>query len=393
VTKHGRQMGYWTEVEGFKFFDDGGTTKSWIQAMTLGKYSHPIYGEIDITTQTLNDMLSNFKNNVRQTELDIDYDHKDFGDGKAAGWVKDMEIRGDGLWVLVEWTDVAAQALQRKEYKYFSPEFQDEWTHPKTGQTYKNVLFGGGITNRPFLRDIQPINMSEVFPGQPQSGDGVEEFLKLLREVLGLSDEADQDKLLSEIKALRAKPAPSIDPPAGSSIDEAELAKLAEKSPAVKALKEAYDRDQAERAEDRKRLMALEAAGTFRETEAGIAAACKLSEQFTIAPAHQEKLVKALSVAPKQFRENVIACLGEIVKEGIVELGERGRRRPSGTDPGKPSLSGDPVDAWDAAVAKLRETDKGLTYAEACVRLSADDPELWAEYADASYAGSIGSGD
>jgi hypothetical protein len=221
----------------------------------------------------------------------------------------------------------------------------------------------------------------------------VEEFLKLLREVLGLSDEADQDKLLSEIKALRAKPAPSIDPPVGSSIDEAELAKLAEKSPAVKALKEAYDRDQAERAEDRKRLMALEAAGTFRETEAGIAAACKLSEQFTIAPAHQEKLVKALSVAPKQFRENVIACLGEIVKEGIVELGERGRRRPSGTDPGKPSLSGDPVDAWDAAVAKLRETDKGLTYAEACVRLSADDPELWAEYADASYAGSIGSGD
>jgi phage I-like protein len=386
-----RPAGYWVEVADaarFRFFDDG-SNMSWIQAVPLGTYDHPVYGEMTFSPEKLNDMLANIKNNVRGTELDIDYDHKDFGDGKAAGWVKDAELRGsDGLWILVEWTPPARQALANREYKYFSPEFSDEWTHPKTGQTFKNVLFGGALTNRPHLKDIQPINLSEIRQ-RTQSGDGVEEFIKLLREALGLPEDTDQDKLLSEIKALKAKPAPSADPPQGSKLDESELAKLAESSPAVKALKEAWEASQTQREEDRKRLAALEASARFRETEAGVAAACKLSDAYTIAPAHQETLVKLLAVMPKQLSDKVVAALGDIVKEGIVELGERGRLRPGGRE----TSTDDPVDAWDTEVAKLRETDKTLSYAEACVRLSSENPDLWAEYADASYAGTMRSDD
>ena len=130
--------------------------------MPLGKYSHPIYGEIDITPDKVQRFANNVNNRIRTTELDIDYDHKEYN-GEAAGWVKQAEPRENGLWILVEWTAKAWEAIKSKAYRYFSPEFDDEWSDPKTGEKYTDVLFGGGITNRPFLKDILPLNLSEKF--------------------------------------------------------------------------------------------------------------------------------------------------------------------------------------------------------------------------------------
>jgi hypothetical protein len=163
VAQESKHFGYMVDLTGLQFADGAnGSPTSWIQCMPLGTYEHPFFGEIDFTPEKLKQFAASVHNQVRGTELDIDYDHK-MNSGEAAGWVKDAEVReSEGLWILVEWTKTAAEKIKEKAYKYFSPEFADKWKHPKTGAIYENVLFGGGITNRPFLKDILPLNLSEL---------------------------------------------------------------------------------------------------------------------------------------------------------------------------------------------------------------------------------------
>ena len=57
-------------------------------------------------------MALNVKNEVRDTQLDVDYDHKSQS-GKAAGWIKDAQARSDGLYLQVEWTNTATEAIKK----------------------------------------------------------------------------------------------------------------------------------------------------------------------------------------------------------------------------------------------------------------------------------------
>jgi len=143
---------------------DGGRT--WLHAMTVGTYNHPTWGKIDFTFDRLRQFAQNIKSKVRGVELDIDYDHKnDPAKGsKAAGWIKDADLRSNGLWIAVEFTPEGEKAVKDGEYKYLSPEYRDEWTHERTGETHKDVLFGAALTNRPFLKDLLPITMAEITP-------------------------------------------------------------------------------------------------------------------------------------------------------------------------------------------------------------------------------------
>src|SRR3972149_1397320 len=219
-TNGAKRFGYVTDVGDIKF--DDATLSSWIQLMPLGSYKHVMHGQIDITPEKVQKFEDNFRKNVRGITLDVDYDHKAH-DGKAAGWIQDIQNRGfDGLWGLVKWTQPAYQSLKAGEYKYFSPEFQDEWEHPQSAQTFENVLFGGAITNRPFLKDIQPINLHEVIRAS-EGGPVVDP--KKLRQMLGLKDDATDDEVeeaLAKVATASAgettltTPPPPTPPPAQS---------------------------------------------------------------------------------------------------------------------------------------------------------------------------------
>lgn len=62
-------------------------------------------------------------------DLCVDYEHQTLtaaekaGPVPAAGWVKAVEARDDGIWARIEWTETAAAALMAKEYRYLSPVF------------------------------------------------------------------------------------------------------------------------------------------------------------------------------------------------------------------------------------------------------------------------------
>jgi hypothetical protein len=141
----------------------------WIQIFPFGHWPHPVYTDTTVSRETGAQYVKNFKENVRRQEISTDYDHgEDKAKGnKASGWYRDMELREDGVYALVEFTETARKELSEGEWKYFSPMFRDVWEDVETGEVHENVVIGGGLTNRPWMKDMVPINFSEAVLEEP----------------------------------------------------------------------------------------------------------------------------------------------------------------------------------------------------------------------------------
>lgn len=53
----------------------------------------------------------------RQLQIPIDYEHQTLKDmqAPAAGWIKDIVLKSDGIYGAVDWTERAAEYLKNKE--------------------------------------------------------------------------------------------------------------------------------------------------------------------------------------------------------------------------------------------------------------------------------------
>lgn len=131
------------------------------------------------------------------TDLVVDYDHQTQfaavpgvgGQAPAAGWIKQLDARPDGLFGLVEWTDKAAQAIRSGEYRYISPVYQ----HDKRGQVLR--LISAGLTNVPNL-DLAAVAASAQ---QNCAQSNQEDDMKQIAAALGLSEDADENAILTAI--------------------------------------------------------------------------------------------------------------------------------------------------------------------------------------------------
>jgi hypothetical protein len=150
-------------------FEEGEPARRWIQVAKTGKFLSSVYGEFEITTADLKQMVHNFKNitPVAPTQLPVDYDHlsmnpKTPGDGRAAGWFTGpMELRNNDteLWAEVEFTPDAATAVNKKEYRFVSPSFVKDYRW-KDGRKIGTTLIAAAITNHPFLEGMAAITLS-----------------------------------------------------------------------------------------------------------------------------------------------------------------------------------------------------------------------------------------
>jgi phage I-like protein len=378
---------YLVDLSGVEF-DEGAT---WIQAMPLGSYEHPVHGTIAITPERVKQFAANIKAQVRGQDLDIDYDHKSKRDD-AAGWVKDADARSDGLWLLVEWTKEAAQKLKDRAYRYFSPEFQDEWEHPATKQKFTDVLFGGALTNRPFLKGILPINLSEAFDSAIQEPEGVGMDPKELRKKLGLPEDATDEQVAEKLDALSKLEGSGGEdkqgegqggtgtgggPASGSTGEQQQIAasedlkKLSESNPAIKQLMDTVN------------ALGSTVQGLQKELSEA-----QVSKQLSELDAAGRKLTPAAKALASKIMlgEDVAAntlSLTKLMSEGkaTVDLGESGGKND-------PSV----VDENSATQRFLNEVDntmKGndkLSYAEAVTAVGQKDPQLYDEYRSEAYS-------
>lgn len=156
-----------SETNALAFGADGSRSPVWILGNAAGTYFNARHGEVTITDEDIERQFENFKNGLyppQPQELPIDFEHLSVkpdrkpGDGAAAGWIRDMEIRDNAdkgrkeLWLSVEWNDDAAEAIQKKKYKGFSPLFHPNWiTHGK--KALGSTLLGGALTNYQTIPD------------------------------------------------------------------------------------------------------------------------------------------------------------------------------------------------------------------------------------------------
>lgn len=172
----------------------------WVQLLPLGRFSgRDGRGPYETTSAAhMQQVIDATRKRAGSAELVIDYDHQTIfsavpgvgGNAPAAGWIKDFEVRDDGLWGRVEWTARATRAIQRGEYRYISPVYH----HDKSGKI--TVLLNAGLTNVPNL-DLAAVAASASL--NPQEPD-----MKQIALALGLAEEADENAILAAITAVQS---------------------------------------------------------------------------------------------------------------------------------------------------------------------------------------------
>lgn len=276
-----------------------------VQILRAGAFQHPFYGEMLLTPTVLSDMVKNFDNRVRRQDLPVDYFHE--SDKEAAGWFTKLFLENNGqeLWGEVKWTPKAQQMLGEKSVRYFSADFAFEWTDPETGVSYKNVLFGGGLVNRPFVKDMQPVVELSEGNNQMKTVEQLQSEITQLKEVHAnevkkLSEELTEakGKIAASEKALKeAKDAAEV------SAKEAKFSELCAKGKACAAQKEAYmSNDMAKFAELAQPLNVVETGAEGDGIELGEEGEDDGKKLYELSP-EEKKICKRLNLSQKEFCE------------------------------------------------------------------------------------------
>jgi phage I-like protein len=125
----------------------------WIRVLPRGAVELSDHREpFMVDEASLKSMAADFRS--RGVDLVIDYEHQSLQGERApaAGWIKELEARGDGLWARVDWTRQARDYLEKKEYRYFSPVLKLD---PDTRKPL--ALMHVGLTNVPAIKHLPPL--------------------------------------------------------------------------------------------------------------------------------------------------------------------------------------------------------------------------------------------
>jgi phage I-like protein len=171
----------------------------WILLLPVGRVELLDRPEpLQVDRESLGAMVEAFRS--RGVDLVIDYEHQSLQgrQAPAAGWIKDLKDRADGLWARVEWTVQAQEYLRNREYRYFSPVLQLD---PESRKPL--ALMQVGLTNVPAIKRLPPLvakweagekESAEASGQNPQGNDeGKGEEVEKLKEILGLTADAEDE--------------------------------------------------------------------------------------------------------------------------------------------------------------------------------------------------------
>ena len=177
---------------------DGSGAASWMPVFPAGE-TQARDGRGPFVAGGLNEMRAIVERTLKRagrTELMVDYDHQSHygardgvgGTAKAAGWIKELKARPDGIWARIEWTDAARAMIRAGEYRYLSPLFTMD------ADNRVDLLLNVSLTNMPAL-DL------EAVAARTKQENGMEQILK----ALGLKPDAGETGALAAITALSSR--------------------------------------------------------------------------------------------------------------------------------------------------------------------------------------------
>lgn len=299
--------------------DKGELTKK-VQLLRVGEF-YKGNKKIPVTKKDLESMVINFKEKVRGIDISIDYAHD--SEYEAAAWVHELmtENNGQELWATVEWTTCGESDVKGKKYRYISADFDPDYKDNENLKSFGPTLLGAGLTNRPVVKRMEPITLSDA------KGDNAMDKEKELADM-----KKENEKLMAENKALKEK----------------------------------YEKEEKE-----KKLAEEKAAADKKLSEEKEASAKKLSEKKSTF----DKLLSEGKAVEAQREPFMADNFVEFVRlQSELKLSEKG----TGTDGGN-----DKKDTAVNEVTKLADKmvkDEKITFAEAASKILDENPELRKKY-------------
>ncbi|MEW6386814.1 MAG: phage protease [Thermodesulfobacteriota bacterium] len=241
----------------------GSAIPEWILLLPVGRVEL-VDGRppLEVDQEALAAILATYE--ARGVDLVIDYEHQSLTGAKApaAGWIKELKAREDGLWARVEWTAQAREFLGQREYRYFSPVLRLEAQSRRP-----TALLQVALTNVPAIQGLAPLvakyegvkgkkrkggkgdqavyllcRVSEEEQGVPLAASNERkeknDMWEALREKLGLAPETGEESLLASVQELLRELALTLNLPEEASAGQVKggLAALkagAERGPAL----------------------------------------------------------------------------------------------------------------------------------------------------------------
>lgn len=368
-----KSASYIIDLSAISLSENNGVDSSWVHALPIGNYKHPVYGTINIDASRAKNFAEGVVSRVRGIDLSINYNHNN--EEVAAGWVKNAESRVDGVWLFVEWVKDAAQAIKDKKWRYFSSEFVDEWMDSQ-GKKFKDVMMGGALTNRPYMKNLVPINLSEetyeLAFGLVSTITGTDvESLKGGKMELSESDLNKIVEGLATKLAEAGKPADPATPPVAdtmkSLLEMPEIKQLADDNPIVKLLVKTV--------EDQK-LSLVTSAESLKLAEINSRLKDFDNSKIILTPVARDMVKSLAEKLPTQLSEDFWKLLTEMKKGNtfLVELGER-----AGATVNYGSHKTAFVQLTEIATG-LRKDNKDLSETDAFDMAISANPSLYARY-------------
>jgi hypothetical protein len=305
-------------------------------------------------------------------ELMVDYDHASLSAlavdpalaSRAAGWFG-LELAADGsLWAVnVRWTQPAAEALGRKEWRYMSPAFATEGDRIVS-------LMNVALTNMPATRRLEPLMAANR--KEHRMSLTIDELVKV-QKALGLGPETTIDDLMAK---LGVPSAADVAPPAEEPAPPVEEEAMAE-APVVEEPKGEEDEEKTSLVVS-SRVREMTGAPTDAEALSRIKRALSLAADYDAKLADVAKQQAAIELSKRKANAAAFVQLGieTPATSGLVD-GKLCAR-----------LLNEPLDEQDARLAALSAgrgatrgriappvtTDHGLTEYELamCKRRSID---------------------
>ena len=127
--------------------------------LPVGEFYDKRYGRISITPAKVQKMAENF-GKCPAYEVPVKLGHEQ--GAKSPGKVIAATAKPEGLEVTLLVDAETAQAINAKQYRYMSAEFDEDYQDKKTGEKVGAVLLGAALVNQPAHPYVAPLVLADA---------------------------------------------------------------------------------------------------------------------------------------------------------------------------------------------------------------------------------------
>jgi len=131
-------------------------------------------------------------------DIPIDFGHESFikATAEAAGWgvLRSLEVKQDGIWGMIDWTEGAEEQVRKRMFRYLSPVFTFNPSLSVDGKLHIERLVSLGLTNQPNITAMRPL-----FNQHPME-EKMDELLTDLLSALDLPIETEPTAVVERVK-------------------------------------------------------------------------------------------------------------------------------------------------------------------------------------------------